>query len=101
MKKLLFLMNYSRRSSSDVDLSELADNREPIDGHLSNYAEIDELENLRAAIVAESTAEKSQAATSLDLVTLRRFSEAVSARLLSAWRFPMAIACATSGTNRI
>jgi hypothetical protein len=45
------------------------------------------LENLRAAIVAESTTEKAQAATSLDLVTIRRFSEAVSARL-SAWRVP-------------
>ena len=40
MKKLLFLMNHSRRSSSDIDLSELADNRGTIDGHLSNYAEV-------------------------------------------------------------
>ncbi len=37
----------------NADLSELADNRGTIDGHLSSYAEIDELENLKAAIVAE------------------------------------------------
>ena len=70
-----------------ADLSELADKRGTIEGHLSSYAEIDELENLKAAIINESTAEKAQAATSLDLVTIRRFSEAISTRL-SARRVP-------------
>lgn len=70
-----------------ADLSELADKRGTIEGHLSSHAEIDELENLKAAIAAESTAEKAQAATSIDLKTIRRFSDAISDRL-TAWQVP-------------
>ena len=84
----------------NADLSELADKRGTIEGHLSSYAEIDELENLKAAIVNESTAEKAQAATSLDLVTIRRFRRQ-SVPGCPPGGFPIAIACATTETNKI
>lgn len=71
----------------NVGLSELADKRGTVEGHLSSYAEIDELEKLKTDIIDEGTAEKAQAATIIDLGTVRRFSAAVSERL-SAWHVP-------------
>ncbi len=69
------------------DLADLADKRGTIEGQLSSYAEIDELEKLKSAVIAEGVAEKAQAATMIDLSTVRRFSKAIGERL-SAWQVP-------------
>lgn len=71
--------------SSDVAV--LADKRSSVEGLLSSYAEIAELEKLKLAIEAEEKAEKDQASTSLDLAAVGRFSGAVAGRL-SAWAVP-------------
>lgn len=74
-------------SPQQADLTDLANQRSRLDGFLGNYAEIDALEGMKASIEADGAAEKAQAATSLDLGTVNRFSEAIGARL-SAWHVP-------------
>lgn len=70
-----------------ADLSDLTAQRSKLDGFLSDYAEIAALEEMKASVAAENAAEKAQAATSLELKTVNRFSEAIAARL-AAWNVP-------------
>ncbi|MFB1298741.1 hypothetical protein ACAG24_024855 [Mycobacterium sp. pW049] len=70
-----------------ADLSDLTAQRSKLDGFLSDYAEIAALEEMKDSVEAENAAEKAQAATSLDLKTINRFSEAIADRL-AAWNVP-------------